>query len=49
MADEPRRFKPVAGNVMPRFSGIATFMRLPHVSDLDEVEIGLIGVPWLSP
>jgi len=43
-ADQP--FKPVSGNVMPRFSGIATFMRLPHVSALEDVEIGLIGVPW---
>ncbi|RMD62767.1 MAG: agmatinase [Alphaproteobacteria bacterium] len=46
MAEQPHSFKPVSGNVMPRFSGIATFMRLPHVSDPDGVEIGLIGVPW---
>ena len=46
MADEPRSFKPISGNVMPRFSGIATFMRLPHVEDPAQVEIGLIGVPW---
>jgi guanidinopropionase len=31
---------------MPRFAGIATFMRLPHVEDWSDVEIGLIGVPW---
>ena len=33
---------------MPRFGGIATFMRLPHVT-LDEakdIEIGLVGIPW---
>jgi len=41
-------YKPIAGDVLPRYASIATFMRLPHVS-LDEagdVDIGLIGVPW---
>ena len=46
MAEEPVSFKPVSGNVMPRFSGIATFMRLPYVKDPAGVDIGLIGVPW---
>ena len=33
---------------LPRFAGIPTFMRLPHmaVEEADEVQIGLIGVPW---
>lgn len=43
-------FQPVSGFDLPRFAGIATFMRLPHVTFEDprisEVEIGLIGVPW---
>ncbi|MDB5552261.1 MAG: hypothetical protein JWL86_2245 [Rhizobium sp.] len=43
-------FHPVSGVDLPRFAGIATFMRLPHItlgdSRLPEVEIGLIGVPW---
>ncbi|GAB4391001.1 agmatinase [Albidovulum sp.] len=43
-------FQPVSGMQMPRFAGIATFMRLPHVP-LDhpragEVQIGLVGLPW---
>ncbi len=46
MEDRPKAFKPVSGNVMPRFSGIATFMRLPHVSEPADLDIGLIGVPW---
>jgi guanidinopropionase len=46
MAEKPTSFKPVSGNVMPRFSGISTFMRLPHVTDTTGVDIGLIGVPW---
>lgn len=42
------RFKPVSGAVLPRYAGIATFMRLPLIDlqDADEVDIGLIGVPW---
>src|SRR5210317_1144144 len=45
---KPDNYKPVAGDVLPRYAAIATFMRLPHVSleDADEVDIGLIGVPW---
>jgi guanidinopropionase len=40
--------QPVSGLVTPRFGGIATFMRLPHVL-LDEaanIDIGLVGIPW---
>jgi guanidinopropionase len=48
MTNTPIRYKPVSGNVMPRFAGIATFMRLPHVAlgDAEDVEIGITGVPW---
>ena len=43
-------FTPISGFDLPRFAGVPTFMRLPHV-DFDhprfaEVEIGLIGAPW---
>ena len=45
-------FQPVSGFELPRFAGVATFMRLPHVPlghyRLAEVDIGLIGVPWDS-
>ena len=42
------KFEPAVGLDAPRFAGIATFMGLPHVSveEADEVDIGLIGVPW---
>lgn len=47
-----RYFQPVSGFDLPRFAGVATFMRLPHVAlddqRLKDVEIGLIGVPWDS-
>jgi guanidinopropionase len=44
--DDARPVEPVSGIVLPRFSGIATFMRLPYAADPAAVDIGLIGVPW---
>ena len=45
-------FKPVSGFDLPRFAGVPTFMRLPHVSldtpKISDVDIGIIGVPWDS-
>ncbi len=45
-------FHPPSGSELPRFAGVPTFMRLPHVpldhARLGEVQIGLIGVPWDS-
>jgi guanidinopropionase len=45
-------FQPVSGFDLPRFAGVPTFMRLPHVppghARFDDVDIGLIGVPWDS-
>jgi guanidinopropionase len=45
----PKDFnQPVSGLVTPRFGGIATFFRLPHVA-LDEakdIDVGIVGVPW---
>ena len=48
MTSKPESYKPISGNDLPRFAGIATFMRLPYVDprDAGEVDIGLIGVPW---
>ena len=40
--------QPTSGLVTPRFGGLATFMRLPHMP-LDEaknLDIGIIGIPW---
>ena len=43
-------FHPVSGFELPRFAGVPTFMRLPHVAPdhprFSDVQIGLIGVPW---
>ncbi len=45
-----RFFVPVSGFDLPRFAGVPTFMRLPHVPPghdrFAEVEIGLVGAPW---
>lgn len=40
--------QPVSGLVAPRFGGIATFMRLPHVplEAAEGIDIGLAGIPW---
>src|SRR5258705_5890615 len=37
---------PVDALVYPRFSGIATFMRLPHTPRAQELDIALIGIPY---
>ncbi len=43
-------FQPISGMDLPRFAGVPTFMRLPHVALTDpriaDVDIGLIGAPW---
>jgi agmatinase len=38
--------QPVDALVYPRFTGIATFMRLPHVTDAKDLDIALIGIPY---
>ncbi len=45
----PKDFhQPMSGLVTPRFGGIATFYRLPHVplDEAKDLDIGIIGVPW---
>src|SRR2546430_1491755 len=37
---------PTDALVYPRFSGISTFMRLPHIPRASELDIALIGVPF---
>ena len=43
-------FQPVSGFDLPRYAGVPSFMRLPHLTPedalYDEVQIGLVGVPW---
>src|SRR5215212_8958916 len=46
--DRLERFQPVSGMVLPRFAGIATFMRLPHLdpAEAGRIDIGLLGIPF---
>jgi agmatinase len=37
---------PVDALVYPRFSGVPTFMRLPHIPRAGELDLALIGVPF---
>lgn len=39
---------PVPVNALdyPRFAGISTFMRLPHIADASRLDVALIGVPY---
>ena len=48
MTNSYQSYLPVSGTVMPRYAGIATFMRLRHipVDEAKDVQIGLVGVPW---
>ena len=42
----PSHYQPIDSAVTPRFAEPATFMRTPHVSDYDGLDIGLVGVPF---
>ncbi|MBT6096061.1 MAG: agmatinase [Rhodospirillaceae bacterium] len=46
MSGSDGKFEPIDASAMPRFAGLPTFMRLPHVSDPAVVDIALVGVPW---
>src|SRR5919201_4538701 len=39
------RYGPPDAFETPRFSGPRTFMRLPHVRDLDGVDAAVVGIP----
>ena len=39
------RYGPPDAFETPRFSGPRTFMRLPHVKDLHEVDVAVVGIP----
>jgi guanidinobutyrase len=42
MSENPQ---PLGGNEMPRFAGIATFMRLPGRSEPADLDVAIFGVP----
>ena len=40
------RYAPQSASKSPRFSGIRTFMRLPNVLDMQDVDFAIVGVPF---
>jgi agmatinase len=40
------RYTPVDAFRNPRFAGVRTYMRLPHVTDLDGVDVAVLGLPF---
>ena len=44
MAQPP--YRPLDAQVIPRFAGVRTFMRAPHVTDLDGVDAAAFGIPF---
>ena len=43
-------YQPVDPSVVPRFAGLATFMRTVTKEIIEEVDVGLVGCPsiWVS-
>ncbi len=39
-------YRPLDAQVIPRFAGIRTFMRAPHVTELDGVDAAVYGIPF---
>jgi guanidinopropionase len=42
-------YQPLSGMVLPRFAGISTFMRLPHIAPTQapgEIDIAILGIPF---
>ncbi len=43
---QDRHPQPLGGNQMPRFAGIATFMRLPGCREPADLDVAVVGVPF---
>ncbi len=41
-----QKFQPRDASVTPRFADVATFMRCPRFEISEDIDIGLIGVPF---
>lgn len=46
MTEQKQYPQPVDAALVPRFAGIATFMRLPAAASAAELDIALAGIPW---
>ena len=43
---EKIRYAPPSASAAPRFSGIKTFMRLPHVQTTADIDFAVVGIPF---
>jgi len=41
-------FQPPDHTLYPRYTGIPTFMRVPYVQDVTQLDIAMVGVPFDS-
>jgi len=41
-----KKYEPVDPQKFPRFAGIKTFMRLPHIRTTEDIDFAVVGVPW---
>ena len=41
-----KKYRPVDPRESPRFAGIKTFMRLPHITTTEEVDVAIVGIPF---
>jgi agmatinase len=46
MVGAVERPRPIDAKTFPRFAGVRTFMRLPHVLDLRGIDVAAIGIPF---
>ena len=40
------KYEPLSGREFPRFSGVKTFFRLPHVPVESDYQVGIAGIPY---
>ena len=40
------KYKPITPQQLPKFAGIKTFMRLPHLRITQGIDFAIMGVPW---
>ena len=40
------RYQPPEASHAPRYTGIRTFARVPHVESLEDVDVAVVGVPF---
>jgi len=40
------KFSPPEASVAPRYTGIRTFARAPHVTSAEEADVAIVGVPF---